>query len=47
MITAEVVDYHHFEKYGNDRQTTIRSYLMMFDDKMRIKKVFSQNVMTE
>ena len=47
MITAEVVDYQHFKKYGNDRQTTIRSYLMMFDDKMRIKNVISQNVMTE
>lgn len=47
MITAEAVDYQHFEKYGNDRQTTIRSYLLMFDDKMRIKNVISQNVMTE
>lgn len=47
MITAEVVDYQHFEKYGNDRQTTIRSYLMIFDDKMRIKNVISQNVRTE
>ena len=47
MISAEVIDYQHFKKYGNGRQTTIRSYLMVFDDKMRIKKVFSQNVMTE
>ena len=47
MITAEAIDYQHFEKYGNDQQTTIKSYLMMFDDKMRIKKVFSQNLMTE
>jgi hypothetical protein len=47
MMTAEVIDYKHFEKYGNDRQTTIRFYLMMFDDKLRINNVISQNVMTE
>lgn len=47
MIMAEIVDCHHFTKYGNDRFTTNSFYLFVFDDKMRIKKVSSFNMQIE
>lgn len=46
MILSEVIDYEHFSKYG-DRFTTMRQYLFIFDDKMKIKKVTSTNLQTE
>lgn len=47
MIMAEVIDYQHFIKYNNDRFTTIRLYLLFFDEKMRIKKSIVTNVITD
>lgn len=44
MITAEIVDYHHLKQYGNSAFTTIRLYLFLFDEKMRINRVYSTNL---
>lgn len=47
MMMAEIVDYHHFKHFKNDLFTMVRLYLFIFDDKMRINKVFSSNMQSE
>lgn len=47
MIMAEIVDYHYFKHYKTDLFTMVRLYLFIFDDKMRIKNVFSTNMQSE
>lgn len=47
MITAEVVNYQMFKKFKGSRFTTIIKYLFVFDERMRIKKVFYLNIDSE
>lgn len=47
MLTAEIIDYQHFIKYGNDRFTTIRLYYFVFDERMKIKKTIVTNVIND
>ncbi len=47
MITGEVVDYQIFKDFKDSRFTTITKYLFVFDDRMRIKNVFSLNIDVE
>ncbi len=47
MIMADIYDYRHFTKYKSDRFTTVRRYLFMFDNKMKISSVTSTNMQSE
>lgn len=47
MMTAEIIDYQHFIKYGNDRFTTVRLYYFIFDEKMRIKESIVTNAIND
>ncbi len=47
MMMAEIIDYHHYIQFKNDIFTTVRIYLFIFDEKMRIKRVSSVNMQSE
>lgn len=47
MIMAEIIDYHHYIQFKNDIFTTVRIYIFIFDEKMRIKRVSSVNMQSE
>ena len=47
MLMAEIIDYQHFVKYGNDKFTTVRLYLLIFDERMKIKKSIVTNVIND